>query len=254
VLQQAAPYADRLVAFCGVNPLKGYAVQETQRCARIGLRGLKLHFGNSAVDLRSPEHLESLRAVFAAANAVGFPIVVHLRTPDPSYDARDVRNFIERVLPAAPDVPVQIAHMAGYGGYDSATDVALATFVQAFDSGRLARENIYFDISGVLLPEAAREARPGTDLRTLADRQRDFPDWATRLVLRIRALGLDRVLFATDWPVTAAAEYRTLLRERLRLKPAELREILGNTAPYMGIRPAEPAASRAAGGRSRGAR
>jgi hypothetical protein len=44
---------DRLRGFCGVNPLRDYALDELARCAeQPGLRhvahGLKLHFGNSA--------------------------------------------------------------------------------------------------------------------------------------------------------------------------------------------------------------
>ena len=48
--QQVARFPDRLVGFCGVNPLKDYAVGEVRRCATIPqLRtGLKLHIGNSA--------------------------------------------------------------------------------------------------------------------------------------------------------------------------------------------------------------
>src|SRR4029079_12032055 len=51
--QQGAMYPDRLVAVCSVNPLKRYALDEIARCARDPrLRtGLKLHFGNSDVDV-----------------------------------------------------------------------------------------------------------------------------------------------------------------------------------------------------------
>lgn len=60
---QVSKYADRLVAFCGVNPLKEYAVDEIARCATIkGVRtGVKLHFGNSDVQLENPEHLEKVQ-------------------------------------------------------------------------------------------------------------------------------------------------------------------------------------------------
>ena len=33
VVQQMARYPERLVPFCGVNPLKDYALQELERCA-----------------------------------------------------------------------------------------------------------------------------------------------------------------------------------------------------------------------------
>ncbi|HEX6865078.1 MAG TPA: hypothetical protein VF414_19765, partial [Thermoanaerobaculia bacterium] len=53
--QQAARFPDRLVAFCGFNPLKDYAVQEIDRCAKLPqVKGLKMQFGNSRVDVRKP--------------------------------------------------------------------------------------------------------------------------------------------------------------------------------------------------------
>jgi predicted TIM-barrel fold metal-dependent hydrolase len=67
---QVAKYPDRLIGFCSVNPLRVYAIKEIARCARdANLRiGLKLHFGNSDVDVDNPEHLARVRRVFRAAN------------------------------------------------------------------------------------------------------------------------------------------------------------------------------------------
>ena len=50
--RQVAQFPDRLIGFCGVNPLKDYALEELARCAADPnlRRGLKLHFGNSVVD------------------------------------------------------------------------------------------------------------------------------------------------------------------------------------------------------------
>jgi len=60
---QAAEYPDRLIAFCGFNPLKDYALDELARCAAIPnlSRGIKLHFANSDVQLENPEHVEKLK-------------------------------------------------------------------------------------------------------------------------------------------------------------------------------------------------
>ncbi|MFC5548855.1 amidohydrolase family protein [Massilia aerilata] len=56
---QAACYPDRLVAFCSFNPLKDYAIEELKRCAGTpGMaRGIKLHFGNSDIQLDDPAHV-----------------------------------------------------------------------------------------------------------------------------------------------------------------------------------------------------
>ena len=82
VAQQVARCPGRLIGFCGINPLREYAVREIQRCKEIGLHGLKLHFSNpnSDVDLGNAQHLAQLKVVFAAANKARFLIIVHLRT------------------------------------------------------------------------------------------------------------------------------------------------------------------------------
>ena len=80
--------------------------------------GLKLHFGNSDVDLDNPENVAQVRRVFEAANRHRMAIVVHMRTSldlGRRYGADAARVFLSQLLPAAPDVPVQIAHLAGAG-------------------------------------------------------------------------------------------------------------------------------------------
>src|SRR5207249_11400255 len=65
---QVARYLDRLRAFCGVNPLRDYALVVLNRCAANPLlrTGLKLHLGNSAVDYHSAPDLGQLLRVLRA--------------------------------------------------------------------------------------------------------------------------------------------------------------------------------------------
>jgi len=120
---QVAKYPRRLLGFCSVNPLRPYALEEIARCARNpNLRtGLKLHFGNSDVNLDNPDHLARVRQVFHAANERHMAIVVHMHANidhHRPYGKREARIFLEQLLPEAPDVVVQIAHLAGGGSYD----------------------------------------------------------------------------------------------------------------------------------------
>src|SRR5262245_43465725 len=80
--QQVAQYPRRLRAFCSVNPLKPYALEELARCSKDPQLhyGLKLHFGNSDVDLDNGENVAQVRRVFEAANGYRMAIVVHMRT------------------------------------------------------------------------------------------------------------------------------------------------------------------------------
>jgi predicted TIM-barrel fold metal-dependent hydrolase len=215
-------FPDRLVGFCGVNPLKEYALAEISRCAKdVHLHsGLKLHFGNSDVDLANPEHVSKLRDVFRAANSNRMAIVVHMRssvTKQRPYGAAQARTFIEELLPVAPDVPVQIAHLAGAGGYDDpSVDAALAVFVEALARKDPRVSRVLFDVSGV------------TGLG-------NWEDKTTLVAQRIRELGVSRVLYGSDGaagenlrPREAWAAFR-----RLPLSGEEFKQIEANVAPYM---------------------
>ncbi|MBL8175514.1 MAG: amidohydrolase family protein [Bryobacterales bacterium] len=209
--EQAAFYPKRLTAFCGVNPLKEYALEEIRRCAgngRMG-KGLKLHFGNSDVDLENAAHIAQLRRVFAEANRHEMAIVAHIRS---NYDKRrpwgerQARIFLEQLLPAAKDVAVQIAHVAGAGAYEDDVDAALGTFAAAAKAGDKRMKRVYFDVS-VMRWEKRAEL----------------------LVRHLRAIGMKRLLYASDGPpLEAWKRFRTLpLTER------EFRQIEGNVAPYL---------------------
>src|SRR6188768_1965440 len=80
--QEVAQLPDRLRAFCSFNPLKPYALKELARCSKDPQLhyGLKLHFGNSDVDLDNPNDVAKVKKVFEAANRYHMPIVVHLHT------------------------------------------------------------------------------------------------------------------------------------------------------------------------------
>lgn len=219
---QAARFPDRLLAFCGFNPLKDYALVELHRCAAIpGLRrGIKLHFGNSDVQLEKPAHLARLREVFAAANAKGMAIVVHLRAnigKRRPYGEEQARIFLEQLLPAAPGVVVQVAHLAGSGpGFeDPPARAVLGVLAAAMARGAPRTRNLWFDVASVadcaLTPEAA-----------------------ALMATRIRQIGVGRVLYGTDAaqgdnlrPVDAWAAFR-----RLPLSEAEFARIAGNVPPY----------------------
>ena len=163
---QVAEYPDRLRAFCGVDPLKSYAISEIERCAKDPYLhyGLKLHFGNSDVDMDNPSHVAQLRRVFRAADKHGMAIVVHMRssvTRNRPYGAKEARTFLNEVLPSAPHVPIQIAHLAGAGGFDDpSVDSALSFFIDAIarHDGRMA--NVYFDICGVAGIGRWKEKKP----------------------------------------------------------------------------------------------
>ena len=232
-LRQVQMYPDRLLGFCSVNPVRPYALAVIEHCASIGLRGgLKLHLANAAFRFEDPAKVQQLRKILAVAERLRMPILIHLRTDETWHGRHNVQVFMEKVLPSAPDVPVQIAHLGGWGGYDRATDDTLSAFAEACEEHVDLCRNLYFDISAVVLSPAYARAPPGSDERMLWDAQKDFADGPERLAISLRRIGLSRILFGTDWPNETASNYIEALRHGLRLSPAEISQILRNVAPY----------------------
>jgi predicted TIM-barrel fold metal-dependent hydrolase len=218
---QTARYPDRLFAFCGIAPLRPWALDEIARCdADPRVTGLKLHFGNSRVDLRDPAHLARVRAVFRAANQRRMPIVAHLRTWEIPYGAEFSQLFLDSVLPFAPDIPIQVAHMTGSGpGWeDPPSDSALAVFAQAAQAGDPRMRRLWFDLATVV--------NQGISAGT-----------AQRLADRIRALGVERVVYGSDLAIGSSANLPprqgwAAVMGLLPLAEAELRTIATNVFPF----------------------
>lgn len=219
--QQASRFPGRLVSFCGLNPLEPYAVAELRRCPASGHRGLKLHFDESGLDLQNAEHVARARAVFAVADAMGFPIVVHVgnneRTAAETH--ANVQTFLNSVVAAAPDIPIQIAHLWGGGGF---SDPALAAYAEAVSSGRGSTRNLWFDMAEAPLIAAQYPDRKGNILQTIA--------------VRMRQIGIERILFGSDaggkghlQPGEAWQQFRN----EMPLTDEEFKKIAGNVAPYL---------------------
>jgi uncharacterized protein len=221
--QQVAQFSDRLIGFCGLNPLKEYALDELARCAKMPNlgRGVKMHFGNSEVDYTNAQHIEQLRRVFRAANGYGMAIVVHMRASfsrQLPYGRDAALVFLNELVPAAPDVVIQVAHLAGGGGPgDTLAQQALEVFAEAMTKGDPRLRRLYFDVTGI-----------GTTPNTT-------PEQATLFATRIRQLGIERILYGSDAasggnppPREAWAAFR-----KLPLSEEEIRTIASNVAPYL---------------------
>lgn len=220
--RQVAEYPDRLRAFCGVDPLKSYAISEIERCAKNPYLhyGLKLHFGNSDVDMDKPSHVARLRFVFRTADKHGMAVVIHMRssvTRHRPHGAKEARIFLNEILPSAPHVPIQIAHLAGAGGFDDpSVDSALSVFIDAIARQDARMANVYFDICGVAGIGQWKEKK-------------------ALVVRRIRQIGISRMLWGSDGAfgggMTPAQALQTF--RELPLTTEEFHTIDTNVAPYM---------------------
>jgi len=223
--EQVAKYPDRLTAFCSVNPLRDYALAEIDRCAADPrLRnGLKMHLANSRVNLENAEHVAQLRRVFAAVNKHRMPIVAHVWTGDDKilspFEGRDARIFINEVLPMAPDVTVQIAHLGGAGPHlDPGTKEAMVVLAEAASRRDAAMKNVYFDITTNIHPQS-----PAED--------------AKFMTARMRQIGMSRLLYGSDMAIGEDAvlpkQLWRAIRKNTGLTSSELDTIATNVAPYL---------------------
>jgi uncharacterized protein len=220
---QAALFPKRLRAFCSFNPLKEYALDELARCAKDpNLRyGIKLHFGNSDVQLENPEHIEKLKRIFREANSRRMAIVAHMRASismKRPYGAEQARAFLDQLLPLVPDVPVQIAHLAASGpGYnDPQAHSALEAIADAVAKNDPRTRNLWFDVTTVAVPGNSAEV-------------------SALLVKRIRQIGVKRILYGSDAATGSNLRPREAWEAfcRLGLSEKEIKTIAGNVAPYL---------------------
>jgi len=220
---QAANYPERLRAFCGFNPLKDYALAELERCAaHKQLRhGIKMHFGNSDVQLDKPEHIARLKEVFRAANRHRMAIAVHLRASislKRPYGDTEARAFLEQLMPLAADIPVQVAHFAGAGpGYDDPpANAVMRVFAEAAARRDPNTRQLYFDVASIATPDIT-------------------PEHAREMVRRIRMVGVDKVLFGSDAVTPANMRPREAWAafQALPLTKEEIERVAANVAPYL---------------------
>jgi len=149
------------------------------------------------------------------AIAVHFRASIGRKRP---YGAAQVRIFLDQVMPMAPDVPVQVAHLAGSGpGYDDPpAQEAMGEFAAAVQRNEAATRRLWFDVASIVDADMS----PGT---------------AERVVRLIRQVGPHRILYGSDAAVGANLRPREgwAAFRRLPLTPAELATIANNVAPYL---------------------
>ncbi|HEX8173021.1 MAG TPA: amidohydrolase family protein [Thermoanaerobaculia bacterium] len=213
--QQALASGGRLIAFCSFNPLADHALKELERCAAGGVfRGLKLHLQMAGVDLHDPAHVAKVRQVFAAADRLRFPIIVHAQTVT-NYDRAAAQIFLDQVVSAAPHILVTIAHLWGGGPFAAEP---LAVYTSAVAAGHPSTRNLYFDVA-----EAALVAGDSVELRqAIAD--------------AIRRIGPRRVVFGSDavgQSALAPLAATTQFRQNIPLTEEEFATIAANVLPYL---------------------
>ncbi len=188
-----------LVPFISLDPSMGAddAVAEVRRRVEEGARGIKLHPSAQRFSPTDP----NLWPAYAEAEALGLPVVSHggFFPLDPESSEHSRPRAFKRVLEAFPRLTLVLAHLGG--GY---REESLAMAAQ--------HPNLLFDcaaaVNGTVQPPSLTD------------------DEAVDL---IRRLGVDRVLFGSDWPWFHPLRDRERI-DALPMSDDEKRLVLGENA------------------------
>lgn len=219
---QCAVYSNRLIAYGSVNPLKDYALDEVKRCHKeLKLKGLKMQFGNSGVDLKKPEHFNKVKKIFAYASKNKIPLLVHQRSAAEPYGSEDAKKLVE-LLAQYPDLRIQLAHLGGWGGFDSASYEYLQTLVQKLKSHPEIKY-LYLDVSGIVVTDQANPILiEGMPIPTDDDYQ--------KAAALIRDFGLNKIVFGSDTPLyNSTDDYIKAFSENFPLTKKEMKMIFKQT-------------------------
>lgn len=217
---EVAASAGRLIGFCGINPLRAGALDEVTRCLRLpGMRGVKLHFGNSGVSLRDSASLARMVELFTLIGRARVPVLVHMRARGgENFGALDAHLFIDHLLPLVPGNDVIVAHFGGAGpGYPDQADEVMDVFATTAESRDPRLKHTYFDLATVLTAETT-------------------PAEAGLISRRIRQLGTKHILYGSDLLTPTAPSISDAwgyLLSKLRLSEAELTEIATNRLNFV---------------------
>jgi predicted TIM-barrel fold metal-dependent hydrolase len=211
---QVTKNASRLIGFCSANPLRPVALEELERCLGLpAMVGIKIHMGNAGITLRDAAHLARMQEVFALAQRLRAPVLIHMRARGgTNYGAEDAHLFLDKIVPAARDIEIIVAHLGASGpGYAPQHDEVMAVFAAAAERKDPRMNNVYFDVSSNV-----------TDEITSAD--------AALVAQRIRQLGPRRVLYGSDLSVPGGSIGRgwEIFRTKVPLTAAELQQIVNN--------------------------
>lgn len=208
VADEVADHPDRLIGFCGINPLFDSAIDEIDRClARPGMVGVKLHLEGSGVELTDADAVAALSAVFDRIAEHDAPVLMHVAEPS-GLPLNGVEfATLSWILTSHPTVRVLHAHCAG-----NTDDDTIETWLRIRDSG-YDPVTSFLDISACLAFH--RDAPAG---------QKELMVW------RFRTWGIDHVLFGSDYsPFFGETPQETLdILTDYPFTQAELNTILSN--------------------------
>jgi len=201
VLAAAATSGNRFYPVVSVHPADGdAALAELERVAKLGAKEVKLHPNTQNFDVADP----SVGTVVEKCGELGLVVLFDSYKP---WDANEMGKFMMLAIQHR-KTKIVLAHM-GFTYFREAVSFETIRRLGMAD-------NVWFDISAI------------------APTYADSPVQA-ELVWTMRKVGIDRILFGSDWPVYTPSEAITAVRH-LGLTEAEQRKVFyDNAAQLLGV-------------------
>ena len=183
VSSEVAKFPERLIGFCGINPLQESGIEEVDRCLELpGMFGLKINVAGSRLDMGIDDHIGALSAVFDKARERDAPILIHLSSHlGRALFGKEFENAVS-VIANHPAVRVVLAHCTARFDYDR--DSRFEAWLEVLDANPpvLNPDNLFMDLSFCL------------------EFWKDAPLSGKELMVgRFKKWGMERVFFGSDY-------------------------------------------------------
>lgn len=203
VIAAAAATPGRFFPVVSVHPADGdAAIAELERVASLGAKMVKLHPNTQAFDVGDP----AVATIAAACGRLGLVMLFDSYKP---WDASQLGKFVLLSM-GNPTAKFLLAHM----GFSQFRETGTFAMLRKLGIGG---DNVWFDISAIATTYA------GSPLQA-------------ELVWTMRSIGIDHILFGSDWPVDTPAAALAAVR-KLGLSAEEQKRVLhDNAATLLGLK------------------
>jgi predicted TIM-barrel fold metal-dependent hydrolase len=197
ILEAVARYPQRLIGLCCLDPFSRDAVTEARRCLEGGLSGIgELAFYQSGIDDKALDKLTPLMQICWEKD---LPVLIHTNEPVGHTYPGKAPNTLKQIYDLIKKFPENVIVLAHWGG-------GIFFFALLKKEVKASLVNVYFDTAAspfLYAPEIYRYAKD--------------------------IVGLDKILFGSDFPLIEPARYFQEL-DMSGLSKAEIESICGLNA------------------------
>ncbi len=197
ILEAVARYPERLIGFCCLDPLGREAAAEAERCLDAGIAGLgELAFYQSGIETSILDKLTPLMEICRAKDC---PTLIHTNEPVGHIYPGKTPNTLRQIYSLIQKFPQNKIVLAHWGGGIFFYNLLKKEVEESF-------KNVYFDTAAspfLYAPEIYRYAK--------------------------EIIGLDKILFGSDFPLLKPSRYFKEL-ESAGLSKSEIKSICGLNA------------------------